>query len=68
MRGTLERGLATLVTKFISLVRCLALYEIEKARGTELPAIVGAFRRYPKLEEVRLRGEGRNLSAWGEAR
>jgi hypothetical protein len=36
---------------------CLALYATEKARGTELPAIVGALREYIELEEERLRLE-----------
>ena len=36
---------------------CLALYELEKAQGTELPAIVGALRKYIELEEDRLRLE-----------
>jgi hypothetical protein len=36
---------------------CLALYETEKAQGTELPAIVGALREYIELEEDRLRRE-----------
>jgi hypothetical protein len=34
---------------------CLALYEAEKAQGTELPAIIGALQEYIELEEERLR-------------
>ena len=37
---------------------CLALYEREKAEGTELPAIVGALRDYLTAEEERERAEG----------
>ena len=33
---------------------CLALYEAEKAQGTELPAIIGALQEYIELEEERL--------------
>jgi hypothetical protein len=36
---------------------CLALYEIENARGTELAAIVGALLEYIELEEDRARRE-----------
>ncbi|AWO88412.1 MULTISPECIES: hypothetical protein [Bradyrhizobium] len=36
---------------------CLALYEAEKAQGTELPAIVGAIQEYIEAEEERLRRE-----------
>jgi len=36
---------------------CLALYELEKAQGTELPAIVGAIQEHIELEEERLRRE-----------
>jgi hypothetical protein len=36
---------------------CLALYEFEKAQGTELPAIVGALQEHIELEEERLRRE-----------
>lgn len=36
---------------------CLALYNDEKAQGTELPAIIGALREYVELEEDRLRRE-----------
>lgn len=36
---------------------CLALYEKEKAEGTELPAIVGLLRDYVESEEERLRLE-----------
>jgi hypothetical protein len=36
---------------------CLALYEAEKARGTELPAIIGALQEYIEIEEERLRQE-----------
>jgi hypothetical protein len=36
---------------------CLALYENEKAQGTELPAIIGALREYIELEGDRLRSE-----------
>jgi hypothetical protein len=36
---------------------CLALYESEKAQGTELPAIVGALQEHIELEEERLRRE-----------
>jgi hypothetical protein len=36
---------------------CLALYQIEKAQGTELPAIIGALQEYIELEEDRLRRE-----------
>jgi hypothetical protein len=31
----------------------MALYEVEKAQGTELPPIIGALREYVELEEVR---------------
>jgi hypothetical protein len=31
----------------------MALYEDEKAQGTELPPIIGALREYVELEEVR---------------
>lgn len=34
---------------------CLAVYEAEKAQGTELPAIVGAIQEYIEAEEERLR-------------
>jgi len=36
---------------------CLALYEKEKADGTELPAIVGLLREHVEREEERLRAE-----------
>jgi len=36
---------------------CLALYEAEKARGTEMPAIIGALREYVEAEEDRLHQE-----------
>lgn len=36
---------------------CLALYEREKAEGTELPAIVGALQEFVETEEERLRHE-----------
>jgi len=36
---------------------CLALYEREKAAGTELPAIIGALQEYVEAEEHRLRNE-----------
>uniref|UniRef100_Q07PN6 Uncharacterized protein n=1 Tax=Rhodopseudomonas palustris (strain BisA53) TaxID=316055 RepID=Q07PN6_RHOP5 len=36
---------------------CLALYEIEKAQGTDMPAIVGAIQEYIEFEEERLRRE-----------
>jgi hypothetical protein len=36
---------------------CLALYEREKAAGTELPAIVGALQEFVESEETRLRTE-----------
>jgi hypothetical protein len=36
---------------------CLALYEAEKAKGTELPAIIGALQEHVELEEERLRRE-----------
>src|ERR1700736_3427361 len=36
---------------------CLAPYEIEKAQGSELPAIIGALREYIELEEDRLSRE-----------
>jgi hypothetical protein len=36
---------------------CLALYEIEKAQGTELRAIIGVLQEYIELEEDRLRRE-----------
>ena len=36
---------------------CLALYEAEKAQGTELPAIIGALQEHIELEEERLRRE-----------
>lgn len=38
---------------------CLALYETEKAAGTELAAIVGALQEYVDREEERLRVENR---------
>jgi hypothetical protein len=41
---------------------CLALYEREKAAGTELPAIIGALQEYVEAEEERLRKE--NEQAW----
>ena len=41
---------------------CLALYEEEKAAGTELPAIVGALQEFVEVEEDRLRLE--RESAW----
>lgn len=37
--------------------RCLALYEKEKAQGTELPAIIGLLRDHVDREEQRLRIE-----------
>jgi hypothetical protein len=36
---------------------CLVLYESEKEKGTELPAIVGALQEHIELEEERLRRE-----------
>ncbi|MBB3148217.1 hypothetical protein FHS21_004660 [Phyllobacterium trifolii] len=36
---------------------CLAIYEKEKAEGTELPAIIGLLRDYVEREEERLRVE-----------
>jgi len=36
---------------------CLALYEAEKARGTELPAIIGALQEHIEVEEERLNRE-----------
>lgn len=36
---------------------CLALYEKEKAAGTEMPAIIGAIQEFAEEEEVRLRAE-----------
>jgi hypothetical protein len=36
---------------------CLALYEREKAEGTELPAIIGALQEFVENEEERLRHE-----------
>lgn len=36
---------------------CSALYETEKAQGTELPAIFGAIEEYIEVEEERLRRE-----------
>lgn len=36
---------------------CLALYEREKAAGTELPAIIGALQEYVEAEEERFRRE-----------
>ncbi len=38
---------------------CLALYQREKAEGTELPAIVGALQEFVEAEEDRLRREQR---------
>jgi hypothetical protein len=38
-------------------VGCLALYETEKAQGTELPAIIGALQEHIELEEERLSHE-----------
>ncbi|PZV35018.1 hypothetical protein [Mesorhizobium kowhaii] len=37
--------------------RCLALYEKERADGTELPAIIGLLRDHVEREEERLRVE-----------
>jgi hypothetical protein len=36
---------------------CLAVYEAEKLRGTEMPALVGVLRDYVAREEERLRNE-----------
>jgi hypothetical protein len=36
---------------------CLAIYEAEKAQGTELTAIIGALREHIELEEERIRHE-----------
>ena len=36
---------------------CLALYEAEKAQGTEMPAIIGAIQEHIELEEDRLSRE-----------
>ena len=36
---------------------CLALYERERAEGTELPAIIGALQEFVETEEERLRHE-----------
>jgi hypothetical protein len=36
-------------------VSCLALYEAEKAQGTEMTAIIGALQEHIELEEERLR-------------
>ena len=36
---------------------CLALYEAEKAQGTELPAIIGALQEYIEREDERIRLE-----------
>lgn len=36
---------------------CLAIFQREKAQGTELPAIVGALQEYVEIEEERLRNE-----------
>lgn len=36
---------------------CLALYEAEKAEGTEMPAIIGALQEHVEREEERLRME-----------
>lgn len=36
---------------------CLAIYEREKAKGTDLPAIVGALQEHVEREEARLRAE-----------
>jgi hypothetical protein len=41
---------------------CLALYEREKAAGTEMPAIVGAIQEYVEQEEERIRVE--RQTAW----
>lgn len=38
---------------------CLAIYECEKAKGTELPAIIGLLRDHVESEEERLRCEQR---------
>ncbi len=43
---------------------CLALYELEKAEGTELPAIVGALQEFLEPEEQRLHEE--HQVAWRE--
>ena len=36
---------------------CLALYEKERAEGTELPAIIGAMQEYAEKEQERIRAE-----------
>lgn len=41
---------------------CLAIYEKEKASGTELPAIIGALQEHVEREEERLRTE--HEAAW----
>ncbi|MGE5564968.1 MAG: hypothetical protein ACM3YN_02265 [Parcubacteria group bacterium] len=41
---------------------CLALYEKEKAQGTELPAIIGALQEHVEREQERLRQE--REAAW----
>jgi len=38
-------------------IGCLALYEAEKAQGTEFPAIIGALQEHIELEEERLSRE-----------
>jgi hypothetical protein len=46
---------------------CLAIYEKEKAEGTELPAIVGLLRDHLEREEERIRAEQReNYLRWRE--
>jgi hypothetical protein len=46
---------------------CLAIYEREKAEGTELPAIVGCLRDHVEREEERLRVEREeNYRQWRE--
>lgn len=46
---------------------CLALYEKEKAQGTELPAIIGLLRDHANREEERLRTEQeRRHQQWRE--
>ncbi|NYT40772.1 hypothetical protein HZY97_08395 [Sphingomonas sp. R-74633] len=42
---------------------CLAIYEAEKAEGTELPAIVGVLRAHIESEEARLEQEHRDRYA-----
>jgi hypothetical protein len=54
MHGRCAQGAAAKHPAIARLIgRTMALYEDEKAQGTELPPIIGALREYVELEEVR---------------